>query len=1102
MRFPFLFLILLTCVPRLSATLVPTEIMYHPLDNDDYEYIEFYNAGNSPIPLEGYHFNAGITFVFPAITLEPGNYLILVRQPTFFTAKYQLPESPYYTPDLFIAGTWQGGLKNSGESIELLDASGAMVFSFMYDDEEEFGWPKKPDGEGSSLELKRPWQYAEILEVSKRNKYLDKPENWRSSASFQGNPGSHGSAAEDTVIINEILANTDSELTDSVELYNPTDATIDISGWYLSDSTNNYQKYQIPANTQLAPGEYIVFNETHFNPEGEWENGIGATPGPNDFSFSGNKGDEAYLTITNAEGLITGIADSMEFGPTLSGESLGRWPNAKGEFIAMSSFTPAAPNAGPRIGPILISEIMYHPNVLEEDFYEFIEIFNSGDTAQDLSQWTLEDAVEFIFPEGTVLQPGEYLLVTGFDPASTELVNNFRTFYRIDESLPLLGPWAGSLNNSADHIKFYRRDVDGEFLTDPETLIVSQPLVLEDEVAYQGTGDWPGRADGSGPSLSRKSYTNLGTDPDSWRSSNEFNGNPGDMSLSQRIVAITEALTHTDPPRLDTIELFNTTNKAIDISGWYLSDTDEGEAIIEEFRKYRIPDNTILGPGAYITFNQLQFNPNIDPNTGLGNPEPHHFGLASAYKEDIALVSADAEGNLLRIVDHVEVGPTANDISFGLWPDVEGRFYPMAQRTLGTANSTPKVGPVIISEIMFHPGEMANASELEFVEIYNIGAETIQLGHDAETGGIWEFDGGVDMQFPISASIAPGHVIVMVGFDPQDAAKVTAFMEHYSLSETPVLMGPWSGSLSNGGERINILKPDTIQETRDGLSTFYPLVEVESVNYGDSSAWPAEADGLGASLQRIELSSWADTPENWQASSPAPTPGAVGSSSSEPPVFTSSPITVTFEGEKYSYLLTAADTDSQTPPALSISPSLGWLTFTDLGNGSAVLTGTPTSQDVDFFILTATATSQGESVDQQFPIQVYNAQYDLDDDGVPDGIEVRIGSNRADPNSFPNSLSLNSIALGSSGWLENSQLGIYMDAFNGWIYHISLGWLYLHPGNTDGYWLWDSQLGWLWTREDLFPKFFSEQQSWLYYHPESQSPRYFYNFQTKIWLEY
>ena len=65
-------------------------------------------------------------------------------------------------------------------------------------------------------------------------------------------------------MINEVLSHTDPpvELTDSIELYNTTDAPIDIGGWYLSDAASKFTKYQIPRNTILGPGNYIVFDES------------------------------------------------------------------------------------------------------------------------------------------------------------------------------------------------------------------------------------------------------------------------------------------------------------------------------------------------------------------------------------------------------------------------------------------------------------------------------------------------------------------------------------------------------------------------------------------------------------------------------------------------------------------------------------------------------------------------------------------------------------------------------------------------------------------------------------------------------------------------
>jgi len=359
------------------------------------------------------------------------------------------------------------------------------------------------------------------------------------------------------------------------------------------------------------------------------------------------------------------------------------------------------------------------------------------------------------------------------------------------------------------------------------------------------------------------------------------------------------------------------------------------------------------------------------------------------------------------------------------------------------------------------------------------------------------------MQFLNSATIAPEEVIVVVGFDPSDTAKLQAFIHHYSLTEIPKIIGPWSGSLSNGGETISIKKPDTLQVPQDGTDAFYPMVKIETISYGDSQLWPQPADGEGASLQRVSLTDWSDTPTAWQASETNPTPGTVEQSLPQSPTITSSPLTIAFEGELYHYLIEASDSDSPTPPTLSVSPQVSWLTFTDYGNGTGILTGTPTSADTTLHILTATATSQGESVEQAFPIQVHNAQLDTDEDGTPDGIEYRLGTNRIDPNSKPARISHTATLLADSGWMEVSWLGIYMDQHNDWIYHSSLGWLYVSPQLAqNGFWIWDTQLHWLWTRDDIFPYFYSPDSGWLYYHLNSSSPRYFFNYIQDTWTQW
>jgi hypothetical protein len=133
------------------------------------------------------------------------------------------------------------------------------------------------------------------------------------------------------------------------------------------------------------------------------------------------------------------------------------------------------------------------------------------------------------------------------------------------------------------------------------------------------------------------------------------------------------------------------------------------------------------------------------------------------------------------------------------------------------------VGPVAeslrISEIMYHPSEISDLksqiSEAEYIELTNIGAETINLN-------LVRFTNGVDFTFP-SVELAPGGYCLVVK-DP------AAFEARYSAG-LPVA-GQYDGSLSNAGERI---------ELRDAAGTV-----IHDFRFEDN--WYKATDGAGYSL--------------------------------------------------------------------------------------------------------------------------------------------------------------------------------------------------------------------------------------------------------------
>ena len=72
------------------------------------------------------------------------------------------------------------------------------------------------------------------------------------------------SASALTVSINEVMADNQTavangaDFPDYVELKNTTAATIDLTGWTLTDDTTTPAKYAIPAGTMLPASAYLV----------------------------------------------------------------------------------------------------------------------------------------------------------------------------------------------------------------------------------------------------------------------------------------------------------------------------------------------------------------------------------------------------------------------------------------------------------------------------------------------------------------------------------------------------------------------------------------------------------------------------------------------------------------------------------------------------------------------------------------------------------------------------------------------------------------------------------------------------------------------------
>src|SRR5207248_9773101 len=116
---------------------------------------------------------------------------------------------------------------------------------------------------------------------------------------------------------------------------------------------NTPKKFRIPEGTTIAAHGFVFFDESQFNT---------GTAGNTAFVFS-STGESVYLFSSLTNGQLTGYTHGFDFGAMFNGVAFTRYVNSVGdELLPMeNSLTFGATNYGPRIGPIVITEIQYHP---------------------------------------------------------------------------------------------------------------------------------------------------------------------------------------------------------------------------------------------------------------------------------------------------------------------------------------------------------------------------------------------------------------------------------------------------------------------------------------------------------------------------------------------------------------------------------------------------------------------------------------------------------------------------------------------------------------------------------------------------------------------
>lgn len=704
-------------------------------------------------------------------------------------------------------------------------------------------------------------------------------------------PGSPSPAASNYVyaysgpLLNEIMAANHNFLTnawghtaDWIEIFNPNSTPFDLTGLSLSDDPNIPGQWVFPAGSIVEGYGFLVVWCDHERPAS-----LSLEPELNAGVDLDGESDGVWLFNAARQPV-----DAVQWGFQVSDRSIGR---VGGQWRLLASPTPGASNGAPAelgtVTALRINEWMANPASGDDWF----ELFNPQSVAVDLSGLSLANS-----------------------PAVTQLTQS-----RI-APLSFIGAggvtkWVADGNNTQqrNHAGF-NLDAQGESI-----LLYSTNLGVLDAVYYgpQTPGVSQGRLpDGGGaivsfletPTPGRSNYRPLGG------------------------LLINEVLARPAPPLEQAVEVYNAGLNPVDLGGLYLSDS------AFDLKKFRVPDNTLVLAGGYAVFYEAQFNASPGATTSFRfNPAGgtvylsavDQAGAPTGYRAQVEYGAADAGVAVGRFGTSVGVDFVAlSQPTFGLAAPATVEEF---RGGGGASNAYPLVGPMVISEIMYHPADIGSTNDNahdEYLELCNNTGTDLPLSDPSGTGQAWQLAGAVQYSFPQEAVLPAGTCVVLVGFDPSQQAETEDFRARYNIAAEVPILGPWQGQLNNAGETIELSKPG--EPLPGGV---VPRVLVDRVAYLPGYPWPMGADGGGASLQRTNLLVYGNEPLNWKAA--VPTPGQANSPvGGQAPIVRSQPtnqvvaagVTVVFsvvaEGDaplSYQWRRNGLDLTNATEPTLTLT---------------------------------------------------------------------------------------------------------------------------------------------------------------------------------------
>ncbi|MBL9127660.1 MAG: lamin tail domain-containing protein, partial [Verrucomicrobiales bacterium] len=350
--------------------LAMTEIHYNPVRRVDegevrQQFVELQNTDFTAKEMRGHRLEAGrMKYAFPADAVIPaGGYVVVAQDPALFRSWH--PEVAAER----VLGPWEGELDRDRDAVRLWSSAGALVLEVPYTDREP--WPLSADGEGHTLVLARP-SWGE-----------EHPRAWAASQEIGGSPGradGWSADAREGLRITEVVGVTEGGVPSFVEIFNAGADPAPLRGVIVAGALDVEEpKLALPDAELDSGGRMLV----------EVPGGVGL---PSPLFLRNGQSGRVFDAVT-----FRGAATNAPFGrPNLDRAEMRRLASVVAD-PAKRSF---------RRARLVISEVMYEP-ITGRDDDQYLEIWNPGGEPVLLTGWRLADGVEFEFPAGRRLGPGE-----------------------------------------------------------------------------------------------------------------------------------------------------------------------------------------------------------------------------------------------------------------------------------------------------------------------------------------------------------------------------------------------------------------------------------------------------------------------------------------------------------------------------------------------------------------------------------------------------------------------------------------------------------------------------------------------------------------------